>query len=189
MEIVVTNHAATRYAERIADRESLIDINTYVAQNKEKIDNDLNTMFEHSQFIYNGKVGGKDNNIVDVYLSGTWVLLIDPARGKLITLYKVDFNVGEDFNKQFVQKIMERLEGHKKILDEKKNQISTERNAYEDIIKGNNEQILEYKAIIKRLEKVNADYQEVVKDLDAQCAAAELAIKRDVEDLVMKKEF
>ena len=36
MGLVITNHAAMRYAERIADRESLIDINTYVAKNKDK---------------------------------------------------------------------------------------------------------------------------------------------------------
>ena len=189
MGLVITNHAAMRYAERIADRESLIDINTYVAKNKDKIENDLNTMMEHSQFVYNGKVGNKDNTVVNVYLSGTWVLLVDPMKNKLITLYKVDFNVGEDFNKQFISKILERLQEHKKELENKQNQIANERSAYVDIIKDNNAQIIEYKGIIKRLEKVNVNYQEVIDNLDAQCAAAELAIKRDVEDLVMKREF
>ena len=189
MEISISNHAASRYAERIADRETILDINTYVAQNREKIDNDLKSMLEHSKFIYNGKVGNRDNNVVDVYLSGTWVLLIDPVKSRLITLYKVDFNVGEDFNKQFVQKIMERLEEHKKILDEKMKEISTERTAYSDIIKDNNSQILEYKSIIRRLEKSNADYQEVINNIDAQCESAKLAIKKDIEDLCLRKEF
>lgn len=189
MDVGITNHAASRYAERIADRETLIDINTYVARNKEKIETDIKTMLDHSQHIYNGKVGNKDNNVVDVYLSGTWVFLVDPTKSKVITLYKVDFNVGEDFNKQFVQKILNRIEGHKTELATVQSQIQNEKKSYLDIIKGNNEQILEYRSIIKKLERMNADYQDVVDNMDAQCAAAALQIRKDVEDLVMKKEF
>ena len=95
MSVNVTNHAAMRYAERIADKESLADINTYVARNRDKIENDINTMLDHSDFLYHGRVGTKDNGVVDVYLSGTWILLLDSAKSKVITLYKVDFNVAK----------------------------------------------------------------------------------------------
>ena len=184
MSVEISNHAAMRYAERIADKDELIDINIYVQRNLEKIENDINTMIEHSDFIYRGKIGTKDRNIVDVYLSGTWVILLDSSRSKVITLYKVDFNVGEDFNKQYIQRILERMNGHKKELDIKREEIATQRDNYLEIIKDNEGQINEYKTAIRNLEKLNADYTEIVNTMDSECAYFELAVRHDVEDLI-----
>lgn len=189
MDVSVTNHAAMRYSERIADKESLSDINAYIGRNREKIDNDINTMLNHSDFLYHGRVGGKDKGIVDVYLSGTWILLLDSTKSKVITLYKVDFNVGEDFNKQFIQKILERMEMHKKELNEVKKEVAEQRENYLQIIKDNKSQIAEYKDAIRKLENLNSDYQDIVDMMDAKCTATEIAIRHDVEDLVMKREF
>ena len=49
-------------------------------------------MIEYSQHIYTGKVGQKDNNPVNVYLSGTWIILTDICNKVVITVYKIDFN-------------------------------------------------------------------------------------------------
>lgn len=186
MSVEISNHAAMRYAERIADREELIDINIYVQQHLEKIEDDINTMLKHAEFIYRGKVGNKDRGSVDVYLSGTWVLMIDPSKNKVITLYKVDFNVGEDFNKQYVQRVLERMEIHKQELEDKKNQIATQRNEYLAIVKENETQIAEYKSAIKNLEKLNSDYKEIVDTMDSECSYFELAVRHDVEDLTRR---
>jgi hypothetical protein len=181
--INISNHAAMRYAERIADRDSLVDINIYVQQNLEKIEEDINTMLKHSELIYRGKTG-KDKGITDVYLSGTWVILVDTAKNKVITLYKVDFGVGEDFNKQYIQRVLERMNKHKQELEDKKEQIATQRNDYLTIIKENEIQIAEYRTAIKNLEKINIDYKEIVEDMDAECSHLEFAVRHDVEDLM-----
>lgn len=188
-KMVVTKHAMSRYAERIAGKDELIDINIYIAQNEDKIVEDINKMCEHSELIYTGKVGNRDNNPVNVYLSGTWILLTDLTETKVITLYKVEFNVGEDFNKQFIQKILDKLAEDKKILEEKRAEINTEKSAYEQIIKDNEDMINEYRGTIKMLERNNADYRDAIESMNARCVAAELAVKRDIESLVMKKEF
>ena len=39
--MAITKHAMTRYAERIAGRDELIDINIYIAQNEDKIIDDI----------------------------------------------------------------------------------------------------------------------------------------------------
>lgn len=180
----ISNHAAMRYAERIADRDELIDINIYVQRNLEKIEDDINTMLKHSELIYRGRVGNKDRNSVDVYLSGTWIILIDAQRNKVITIYKVDFKVGEDFNKQYIQRVLDRMEVHKKELKGKQELIAEQRTNYLDIIKDNESQIAEYRATIKKLEKLNADYREIVDKMDSECEFFELAVRHDVEDLM-----
>lgn len=183
MRVEVTNHAATRYAERIAERDNKTDINIYVQQNGDKIADDINKMLEYSTFIYSGKIGNKEKNVVNVYLSGEWVLLLDTPQSKVITLYKIDFGIGDDFNKIFIDRVLERLEQHKVILEEKENEIAEQRSVYLQIIKDNEEQIAEFKASIKKLEKLNEDYRSVIDNINAECASARLAIRNDVETL------
>lgn len=188
-QITVSNHAMERYAKRIAKRDSVIDVNTYVQTYKDKITEDINTMIKYSQHIYTGKVGSKDDRQVNVYLSGTWVILTDILNKVVVTVYKIDFNLGEDFNKQFISGILNRMEQNKSNLAEIKKQVDDEKQSYQSIIDSNNAQINEYKAAIKEMEKLNADYQEVINDINVKYKAAELAVRHDVEDLVMRREF
>lgn len=188
-QLSITNHAMERYAKRIANRETTIDVNTYVQTNKEKIMEDINTMIKFANRIYTGKVGQRDDRPVNVYLSGTWVILTDILDKTVITIYKVNFGIGEEFNKNFIDGILKRMEEHKVELAEAQRQTEEEKKSYQDIIDGNNAQINQYKSIINELEKLNNDYQETIKDISTRYKSAELAVRRDVENLIMRMEF
>lgn len=188
-QLAISNHAMERYAKRIANRDTTIDINAYVQTNKEKITEDINSMIEFSQHIYTGRVGAKDERPVNVYLSGTWVILTDLLNKTVITIYKVNFGIGEEFNKQFIEGVMKRMEEDKAALAEVKQQVDGEKKAYQEIIADNNAQINELKATINEIEKLSADYQETINDINAKYKVAELAVKRDVENLIMRMEF
>lgn len=187
--LAISNHAMERYAKRIANRDTTLDIVAYVQANKEKITGDINTMLEYSQHIYTGKVGAKDERPVNVYLSGTWVILTDILDKTVITVYKVNLGLDEEFNKTFINGILKRMEEHKAELAEAQKQTEEEKKSYQSIIADNNAQINEYKAAINELEKLNTDYQETIGDIGARHKAAELAVKRDVENLIMRMEF
>lgn len=143
-------------------------------------------MLQHGKLIYRGKVGNKDRGAVDVYLSGTWVILVDPTKDKVVTLYKIDFNVGEDFNKQYIDRVLKRMDENTKKLEEKRNQIATQRNDYLSIVQENEAQIAEYRAAIKKLEKLNEDYRAVVNEMDIECGLCEMAVRIDVEALMRR---
>lgn len=187
--LAISNHAMERYAKRIANRDTTLDIVAYVQTNKEKITEDINTMLEYSQHIYTGKVGAKDERPVNVYLSGTWVILTDILNKTVITIYKVEFGIGEEFNKQFINGILGRMEENKSILTEAQKQAEEEKKTYQEIIDDNKAKINELKASIKEMEKLNSDYQEVIDDISTRYKSAELAVKKDVENLIMRKEF
>lgn len=187
--LTITKHATERYAERIMNKDSPLEINKFIATNPDKINTDIRSMLEHSDLIYSGKVGTKDNSPVNVYLSGTWVLLLDNNNEKVITIYKIDFNVGEDFNKEFVNRILAKVREHQQSLVEKKKELDERKSQYEDIIKQNTAAINEHKNIIKRLEQTNADYQSVISDIYLEYNQEELKLKHDIEDLVLRKEF
>ena len=74
-------------------------------------------------------------------------------------------------------------------LAEVKQQVDGEKKAYQEIIADNNAQINELKATINEIEKLSADYQETINDINAKYKVAELAVKKDVENLIMRMEF
>lgn len=188
-QLSITNHAMERYAKRIANRETTIDVNTYVQLNKDKITEDINTMIHFGNRIYTGRVGQREERPVNVYLSGTWVILTDILDKTVITVYKVNLGLDEEFNKTFINGILKRMQEHKAELAEAQKQTEEEKKSYQSIIADNNAQINEYKAAINELEKLNTDYQETIGDIGARHKAAELAVKRDVENLIMRMEF
>lgn len=54
-KIEVTQHAKERYAERIMEKDSALDIKRYVLQNEEKIKTDLAKMVFYGEIVYTGK--------------------------------------------------------------------------------------------------------------------------------------
>ena len=185
-KIDISQHAAQRYAERIAGRDTKIDINIFVQQNIERIEDNINAMLNNADLIYRGKLG-KRNNTTDVYLSNTWVLLVDPSKSKVVTLYKIDLGVGEEFNRDYAQKSLEKINLHKQELEAAKTDVAEQKETYQKLIAEYEDQISEYRDAIRKLEQLKTDYQDIVKELDTNCIAAELAIKHDVENLVSNR--
>lgn len=184
----LTNHIKTRYAERIAGRDTTIDINTYIAQNEEKIENDINKMIDHSEIIYSGMTGiNKDN--VNVRLSGSWIIITDQFDKIAITLYKVDFGIDEDFNKQYVTRRLEMLRDDMAKLDEAKKTSAEEINAYKTAMKSNEGLVSEYEALIRALKADNKAYQEIIDNKRAEWAHLEMEVRRDIEAFTKRREF
>ena len=57
----VSNHAKERYAERCKDRDSRLEITTYVAEHSQRIEEEINQMLRYGKRVYTGRTeGGKD---------------------------------------------------------------------------------------------------------------------------------
>lgn len=188
-QLLVSNHAATRYAERIADKETKNDINGYVAKHMDKITKDINTMLDHAEFLYCGKLGNKNQTNVNAYIQGTWVILTDVNKKNVITIYKVEFNIGEDFNKTFVSKMMDKIHEDQSVYAETKKQLDSRKKSLEDQKNDNTKCINEYKALIKKLEQQNISLTDLIKDITIENTTAEMTLKEDIEKLVLKVEF
>lgn len=181
----ITNHAAERYAERIANREELSDINTYVKSHFEKIKADISKMLEYSTLLYEGKTGKKDAYSL-IYLSGTWIIHVDKNGTKVITLYKIDLGVGEEFNKEYVKLAIDKINKAKDNLEAKKALVQEENEIYKKKIKECDYQISEFKERIKALEALKASNQEALKYNESSYANAETELRDCIDALISK---
>ena len=188
-KLVISNHAKERYAERIMNREDKCGVQQFVSLHEEKIVKDLTKMIEHGDLIYAGKSLKEKNRNCEVYLCGLWILIVDSDNCVVVTLFRVDLGVGDEFDKQYVANIIELLEQKKaelKIFSEEAQSTIRATNAE---INMNQSTIDELKRQIKRLEETNAFNNELIKEQRARIADKEYEVRHVVELLTSNKIF
>jgi len=187
----VSKHAKERYAERIMNKEDTRDVYNFVTQNEEKIIKDISKMLEYGEVLYSGKQKDNKNreNIVDVYRKDCWILLVDKNTKNVITLYKVDLGCGDDFNVEYVTRMVEKIHIATDNARKAKDNVQNENNMYHDMITENNNQIAEYRTYIKNLEALNEGYKQIVDNNVVKNSIANKELAECVNNLIGKKEF
>lgn len=186
----LSQHSKERYSERIMDKDTKSDIAVFVAQHEQKIKEDIYKMIVYGTLLFSGKPNYEYNKQpVDIFLNGTWVIIVDIAKCNVITLYSIDLGVGSEFNQEYINKLMNKLNAAKDEYDTVNIGIQTQKETYSSIIKENNEQINELKTMIKNLEKQNQAYLDVIESLDADRIVAEKEIRDIIATMIGKKIF
>lgn len=186
----ISRHAQERFAERIMGKDTKCDVNWFIVNNEDKIKTDINKMITYGQLIYTGKSqkSGK-GKLVDVYLKDLWIVLVDESANNVVTLYKVDLGLGDEFNKTYTAKMIDRLSEDKANLEDVKLQVQTETDMYKELIEESTAQINEYKAMIKNLEELCSGYQMVIDNNGVKVAQANRKVADTINTFVNKTEF
>ena len=179
----VSNHAKERYAERCKDRDSRLEITTYVAEHSQRIEEEINRMLRYGKRVYTGRTeGGKDRVPKEVYVNGLWILLANAENHNVITLYRVDLGCGPDLDKLYVERMVQRLEETRRKTEE-------QNRAYQAILQEGEGQIQEYQERIRLLKEMCEGYQAVMRSSRAGLARAADDVEAIVNTLIGKKKF
>lgn len=186
----ISAHAKERYAERIMDKDNKADVNLFILQHEQKIKEDIFKMIQFGTLLYSGKSTSEFNKQpVDIYLNGTWVIIVDIAKSNVITLYTIDIGLGNDFNNEYIKQLTAKLNTVKEQFEMINIGIQTQKDTYSSIIKENTDQINEYKSFIKNLEKQNQGYLDVIESLDVDRLIAEKEVREVIATFIGKKVF
>lgn len=102
--IEFTEHVLERYVERIINKTGN-EVKQFLAQNEEQVKKQILKIYEYSEPFWYGKI--KEHNMTYFRINRDgWVLVIDKNKTKLITIYKVDLGLGNDFNKQYISEVI-----------------------------------------------------------------------------------
>lgn len=191
VEYNISAHAKTRYAERIMGKDDTVEINRFITLNEDKIKTDINKMIEYGELIYRGKSAAKNSkgNMLDVYLQNCWVVLVDKSSGVVVTLYKIDLELGDEFNKTYISKMLEKLNISKAKLEEVKLQVYNETNMYSEMLHDAETQIKEYRGMIKNLEGLCDGYKDIIDNNIVKETQANREVAEVVNQMIGKKEF
>lgn len=187
----ISKHAKERYAERIMEKATSNEINTFLVQNEDKIINNINKMIQYGELIYTGKQTQKDGRTynVEVFLNGLWVVITDIKSKNVITLYKIDLGVDEEFNQEYVSRMMDKFNAAKENLEYVTLEVEKENDSYKTMIEQNVALINEYKGYIKNLEELNAGYKIIIDNNIVKIKMADREETDVLNKLIGKKEF
>lgn len=191
LEYTISDHAQQRYAERIMGKDDNCDAKQFIINNKDKIQRDINKMIHHGQKIYSGKPPQKGNqsNLVDVYLKDTWIVLANNNSKIVVTLYKIDLGLDDEFNRGYVSKMIDKLNERKRTLKDVQQRVQEESDMYQGMIDDFESQIKEYKTMIKNLEELCSGYKTVIHNNCVKVSQAEREVADVINTLVNRKEF
>lgn len=191
VEYKISNHAMKRYAERIMGKEDSTDVNQFVTLNEDKIKTDINKLIKYGEVIYTGKQSQKDGkgNVVDVHLKDTWIILADGKVKNVITLYKIDLGLDDEFNKSYVSKMIDKLNSQKANLEQTKLDVKSESDMYREMINDAESQIKEYRSMIKNLEELCVGYKSIIDNNCVKVSQANREVTEVLNTLIGRREF
>lgn len=186
----VSKHAKERYAERCRGKSSVLDVQAYVAAHEDRIQDDVNQMLQHGRLVYSGKQRGpKGESILEVYIQGLWIILADQKARNVITLYRVNLGCGEDLDKTYMERMLEKLEQARSRYENTLEEVNAQNEEYRGIIETGNAQIKEYRADIRKLEEMCEGYNMVISSNQVRVRRAADAMADIANTLIGKKTF
>lgn len=187
----VTKHAAERYAERILGKDSQLSVAEYLLTHEEKIQTDIAKMIAFGKLLYSGKrlFQNTDKTIQDIYLNGTWVLVVDHQKNAVVTLYSVDLGLGKEFNDLYLEKMLAKLEETKEKAETVAKEVEKQREELKQLVVENQATIVEYRKIVKSLEEQNKMYEDLMESFRVQEELAQREVVKVVAALTGKKVY
>lgn len=155
--IEFTEHVLERYVERTMDKSGN-EIKQFLAQNEEQVKQQILKLYQYSEPFWYGK--NKEHNYTYFRINKNgWLIVIDKNKTKLITLYKIDLGLGEEFNKQYISQMIQFVENANQ-------EIENEKEDYNNKVIGNNMTIEELKQQNKLLQAQIQNNQDTIKMLE-----------------------
>lgn len=191
MKYQISRHAMERYANRIMDKDNKSDVNVFISNHAQKINEDITKMIEYGDLLYEGRSIKKEwqNAIVQIIMRDNWIVILDKNKQNVVTLFSLDLGVGEEMNQLYRTKLLEKLQAAKDKFQEACKQIDIQEQTYKGLIQDNIDTITEYKRIVKSLEEQNQNYTGVIAELNTHRDLAEREVREIIGILTAKNIF
>lgn len=150
-----------RYVElhkTFTDRQEL---RRYIVLYEQDIIQNIRKMLQFGEIIYTGKnFEAKDNKIIHIILNGAWLVFVGKDSQTAITMYKIDLGLDEDFNKDYIQKFLEKLKSIDQEYQEQEEDIRNSVLEMDQEMEECDEKIEEHQKLIRDYENRKAGIKE-----------------------------
>jgi len=187
IEVNVSQHAKSRWVERMNGITDDKEINRYLVSNSDKVVKDIKKSFTNADFVFRGQLG-KNHTTSDYYLLNDLVFVFE--KDTIITLFKVDFGIEyEDLNETIKRSLITALQ--RAVADQQevksKSGVETKR-IKNDIIKVNSE-INGYRKQIDLLSVKKSGLEGQLKSVDADVSLANTKVSTLATKLLYSKDL
>jgi len=187
VEVTVSQHAKSRWVERMNGITDDKEIKRYLVDNSDKVVKDIKKSFTNADFVFRGQLG-KNHTTSDYYLLNDLVFVFE--KDTIITLFKVDFGIEyEDLNETIKRSLITALQ--RAVADQQevksKSGVETKR-VKSDIAKVNAEvNGLRKQIDLLTIKKAGLDSQ--LKAIDAEVSLANTKVSTLATKLLYSKDL
>jgi DNA repair exonuclease SbcCD ATPase subunit len=103
--INVSMHAKNRYIERVKKTDEGTTLS--MEHDEDYIERSIISLIEKGTELYCGPTD--KNELAILIRSGSWLILLDSIKSKVVTLYFVDLGLGEEFNNTYLDQMQEKI--------------------------------------------------------------------------------
>lgn len=182
----ISKHAKERYVERVVGITDTNGIVGYLMANEDLVNERIEKAVTFGKLIYTGALNGHKGAKVYCNTSGL-IAIVATNADLVITIYQIDFGLGEEFNELYVTNSLEKLEKLEEELIAIEEDNSRQFKEIEEEKEINKEAIKRYNILIKQLENRNKALDEVRGTLTTKRSIKESDIKDLVEGMTRKK--
>lgn len=185
--VKISEHAKKRWLERQQDLKG-IDIPRYLVDNQEKVINDIASTFEHADKVYRGQLGFY-HTTADYYLLQDNVFVYDKESDTIVTIFKVNYDLPEDLNKQAITIFKKALELAQKNEQDIKSDSGVKEKRLEKEIVNIDSEIKRENNLISLLEQKKQDYKSQKNHIELDVKIAHERVKETANKLIYSKDF
>lgn len=187
-KISISEHARTRYTERIKNINDVLLKKQFILLHKDKINEFIYKNLKYATFVYKGQIG-KSHTTSNYYICDGVIFITNSDNTKLITLYKVDFDLPDKVNKYAAKELLNDIFDMQKKLEKTNEEIN-------DFVDDKKDEIQNYKDKIIELEEQISSYklkininEDLIKDKQKDSNLIKLKLKEYLNKLLNSKYY
>ena len=186
-EITVSQHAKSRWVERMNGITDDKEIKRYLVDNSDKVVKDIKKSFENSTFVYRGQLG-KNHTTSDYYLLNDLVFVEEKMT--IITLFKVDFGIEyEDLNETIKRSLITALQRAVANQQDVKSKSGVKIKGIKDDIAKVNSEINGYRKQIDLLSVKKSGLEGQLKSVESDVSLANTKVSTLATKLLYSKDL
>jgi len=187
VEVTVSQHAKSRWVERMNGITDDREIKRYLVSNSDKVTKDILTSFDNADFVFRGQLG-KGHSTSDYYMLNDLVFVFE--KGTIITLFKVDFGIEyEDLNETIKRSLLTALQRAVDDQQDVKSKSGVEAKRIKNDIAQVNAEINSYRKQIDLLSIKKSGLEGQLKSVDAEVNLANTKVSTLSTKLLYSKDL
>lgn len=183
----ITKHFLERWVERVLYIEDNKEVKEYVVKNDEILRSNIDTTFNHSDYIYTGQIG--DNITRNYYIKDDIILVANTTNDALITVYRIDLGLTKELNKTVIKGLIDELTKLKAEKEEIDHEVNNEIDVINADIDGISDNIKILESQIEMLRAEKKFREEEIKQIKSKSINIGLEMKKYALTLVNSKDY
>lgn len=187
VEVTVSQHAKSRWVERMNGITDTNEIKRYLVDNSGKVVKDIKKSFENADFVFRGQLG-KNHTTSDYYLLNDLVFVFE--KDTIITLFKVDFGIEyEDLNETIKRSLITALQRAVANQQDVKSKSGVKIKGIKDDIAKVNSEINSYRKQIDLLALKKSGLEGQLKSVESDVSLANTKVSTLATKLLYSKDL